>query len=337
MKVAFFSTQNFEKPFFKGLDQHHQITYYPTSLTPQTVSLAQGHQVVCAFVEDDLQDTLKALAEYKIQLIALRSAGFNHVDIPLANSLNLPVVHVPEYSPYAVAEHAVGLLLALNRKIYQAYQRVRDFNFSLEGLMGIDLHGKTVGVLGTGRIGSAFARIMHGFGSKLLLYDLKPDSQLAQLPQARYCELEQLLTESDVLSLHLPLTPETHHIIDHKALSLIKQQAYLINTSRGGLIETSALIQALKQDHLAGVGLDVYEEEEHVFFHDFSQKTLQDDQLARLISFPRTLITSHQGFFTHEAVTHIAKTTQENITHFEQKKGSVFYAPGSTCHKESTK
>jgi D-lactate dehydrogenase len=253
-----------------------------------------------------------------VRLIALRSAGFNHVDLDAATRLGFAVVRVPEYSPYAVAEHAVALILTLNRKTHRAYNRVREANFSLDGLVGFDLHGKTVGVIGTGRIGAVMLRIMHGFGCRLVAHDVREDAAIAKEMPVRYVALQELLGESDIISLHVPLTPDTRHLIDAAALSRMKPGVILINTGRGALIDSQALVAALKRGHVGGAGLDVYEEEERIFFNDLSDQVLQDDVLARLLTFPNTLITSHQGFLTHEALANIAETTLASVRAFER-------------------
>lgn len=253
-----------------------------------------------------------------MRLIALRSAGFNHVDLDAARRLGFTIVRVPEYSPHAVAEHAAALILTLNRKTHRAYNRVREANFSLDGLVGFDLHGKTVGVVGTGRIGAVMLRIMHGFGCRLLAHDVNEDAALMQEVPVRYVALQELLDASDIISLHVPLTPGTRHLIDAAALARMKPGVILINTGRGALIDTQALVAALKRGHVGGAGLDVYEEEAGIFFNDLSDRVLQDDVLARLLTFPNTLITSHQGFLTHEALANIAETTLANVRAFER-------------------
>ncbi|MDQ3263595.1 MAG: 2-hydroxyacid dehydrogenase [Myxococcota bacterium] len=321
MKIAFFDTHRYDRQSFEtanaGFGQ--QITFLEPRLTPETRVLAQGHEVVCAFVNDQLDArTLEVLQAGGVRLVALRSAGYNHVDLEAAQRLGLPVVRVPEYSPYAVAEHTVALVLAMNRKIHHAHARVRDWNFSLEGLVGFDLHGKTVGIVGTGRIGQVTARIFHGFGCRVLAFDLHPDPKFTAELGVRYVELAELYRESDIVSLHLPLTPATHHMIDAGALASMKPGVMLVNTGRGALIDSKALILALKQRHLGAAGLDVYEEEEGIFFQDLSNRVLQDDVLARLLTFPNVLITSHQAFLTREALGNIAQVTLENVRAFER-------------------
>ncbi len=320
MKIAVFDTHRFERAYFEGGNaQHrHALTFLETRLGPETARLAAGFACVCAFVNDRLDaETLRILADGGARLLALRSAGFNHVDLKAAAERGLRVVRVPEYSPYAVAEHAVALILTLNRKTHRAYSRVREGNFSLDGLVGFDLHGKTVGIVGAGRIGAVMAKIMKGFGCQVLIYDLKPNDAVIQDGAADFVDLERLLKESDILSLHVPLTRETRHLIDERALSLMKPGAMLINTGRGALIDTAALIQALKSGHLGSAGLDVYEEEEGIFFEDLSAQVLQDDVLARLLTFPNVVLTAHQAFLTQEALTSIARTTLQNVSDFE--------------------
>jgi D-lactate dehydrogenase len=320
MKVAVFDTHNYDREALEAANVHHghELTFMDTRLTTQTARLAEGCQVVCSFVNDRLDaPCLQLLQSSGVRLIALRSAGFNHVDLAAAKALGLPVVRVPEYSPYAVAEHAVALILSLNRKIHKAYNRVREANFSLDGLVGFDLHGKTVSLIGTGKIGAALARIMRGFGCRLLAYDLVPNAALAAETGLRFTTLEEVLSEADILSLHVPLTPQTRHLINAAALARMKPSAMLINTGRGALVDTRALIDALKARRLGAAGLDVYEEEEGVFFQNLSEEILQDDTLVRLLSFPNVLITSHQGFLTQEALANIAETTLGSISAFE--------------------
>ncbi|MFW7378926.1 MAG: 2-hydroxyacid dehydrogenase [Oligoflexus sp.] len=321
MKLAFFDTHNFDRRAFNQVNQHfgHEIVYFEPRLTKDTALLADGFQAVCAFVNDRIDaDTMKILRECGVKLIALRSAGYNQVDLQAAQKYRLMVVRVPEYSPYAVAEHTVALILTMNRRIHRSYQRVRELNFSLDGLVGFDLHGKTVGIIGTGRIGKAFASIMRGFGCKLLAYDLRQDTEFAKRLGLTYVDLPEIYAHSDVISLHVPLTPETHYMIDDQAFKAMKMGVAIVNSSRGGLIETSALIRALKAGRIGFAALDVYEEEEGVFFHDLSEFGLQDDVLARLLTFPNVLITSHQAFLTNEALANIAETTLGNLSAFEK-------------------
>ncbi|MFM8270101.1 MAG: 2-hydroxyacid dehydrogenase [Pseudomonadota bacterium] len=321
MKIAFFDTHKFERPIFENENEsfHHELVFFDHRLQKETAVLANQFPCICSFVNDKLDsESLTTLKKEGVKLIALRSAGFNHVDLKAAKELGLVVVRVPEYSPYAVAEHAVALLLTLNRKIHRSYSRVRELNFSLDGLVGTDLHGKTVGVMGVGRIGAVFAKIMSGFGCEVLLYDLKPDVELSKRLNAAYVGLEEIYRKSDIISLHVPLNSKTRYLINETSLSQMKKGVFLINTGRGGLVKTKDLIQSLKTGHLGGAGLDVYEEEEQVFFQDHSGDVLQDDLLARLLTFPNVIITSHQAFLTQEALTNIARTTLENISDFEK-------------------
>lgn len=326
MRVAVFSTKPYDERFLSAANDNHNLTFFEARLTPTTVSLANGHDAVCAFVNDDLQrPVLEQLKESGTRLIALRSAGFNHVDMKAAKDLGLTVVRVPAYSPHAVAEHALALILSLNRQIHRAYNRVREGNFTLEGLLGFDLHGKTVGVIGTGKIGLAFANVMSGFGCKLLAYDPYPNEEVEAV--AQYVSLQRLFKQADIISLHCPLTPDTHHLIDEEALGHMKGGAMLINTSRGALVDTQAVIGALKSGKLGYLGLDVYEEEADLFFEDLSDKVIQDDVFSRLLTFPNVLITGHQAFFTEEALHKIAQTTLNNITAFETGEGELFEVP----------
>ena len=325
MKIAFFSAKDYDRRSFESVNQsfNHKLTFFEPRLTPNTAALAAGFPAVCVFINDELSEqTLREIAANGTQLIALRCAGFNNVDLKVAKELNLKVVRVPAYSPYAVAEHAVGLILTLNRKLYKAYNRVREDNFALKGLLGFDLHGKTVGVVGTGKIGECFARIMSGFGCKLLAYDIQENPAVAELGAA-YVALTTLLASSDIVSLHCPLLPATHHMINDESLQQIKKGAMLINTSRGGLINTKAAIGALKSGQLVYLGIDVYEDEGSLFFQDLSDTIIQDDAFQLLQSFPNVVITAHQAFFTKEALINIADTTLSNINNFEIGKPCV--------------
>ncbi|AZF27329.1 2-hydroxyacid dehydrogenase [Pseudomonas sp. R2-60-08W] len=315
MRVILFSSQAYDRESFLGepRPQSIELQFQPARLNLDTVTLAERHEVVCAFINDDLSaPVLEQLASGGTRLIALRSAGYNHVDLRAAKRLGLGVVRVPAYSPHAVAEHAVALILALNRRLHRAYNRTRDGDFSLHGLTGFDLVGKTVGVVGTGQIGATFARIMTGFGCQLLAYDPFPNPQL-QAMGARYVSLPELLAEAQIISLHCPLTAESKHLIDTRALAHMQPGAMLINTGRGGLVDTPALVEALKNGQLGYLGLDVYEEEAQLFFEDRSDLPLQDDVLARLLTFPNVIITAHQAFLTREALAAIAGTTLANI------------------------
>lgn len=314
--IAFYDTKSYDREYFAegctrlGLD----CRFLEFRLTPDTVETARGATAVCLFVNDQGDRAcLARLAEFGVRHVALRSAGFNHVDLPAAKELGLHVTRVPAYSPHAVAEHSLALLLTLNRRIHRAYNRVREHNFSLSGLVGFDLHGKTVGIIGTGRIGKITAQIYRGFGTRVLACDISPDLKWSREHSVDYVPLNELLAASDIISLHSPLVPSTHHLINAQTLALMKPGAYLVNTSRGKLVDTAALIAALKTGRLGGVALDVYEEEEGVFFEDLSDQVLKDDELSRLLTFPNVLITSHQAFLTREALTEIARVTLENI------------------------
>ncbi|MEX2578340.1 MAG: 2-hydroxyacid dehydrogenase [Verrucomicrobiales bacterium] len=316
MKVAFFDAKPYDREFFSQANDAGDLdfVFHPFRLSETTAITAEGCRAVCIFVNDSADRAcLETLAGHGVETVALRCAGFNNVDLEAAADFGMRVCRVPAYSPHAVAEHAVALLLTLNRKIHRAYNRVREHNFSLDGLVGFDLFGKTAGIVGTGKIGRIAAQILRGFGMSVLAYDIFPDRDWAGEHGVEYRDLDELLAAADVVSLHTPLTPETHQLIDKDALGRMKQGAYLVNTSRGKLIETTALIEALKSRHLSGVALDVYEIEEGVFFEDLSHDILQDDDLARLIGFSNVLVTSHQGFFTQEALGEIARVTTENL------------------------
>lgn len=293
-----------------GIDWH----FLDFRLTKETAPLAKGAQAVCVFVNDQVdRPCLETLAADGVKLVALRCTGFNNVDVAAARALQLAVTRVPVYSPYAVAEHAIALLMTLNRRIHRAYNRVRELNFSLHGLVGFDLHGKTAGIFGTGKIGRIVGQILSGFGMKVIAYDPFPNREWAAALGVEYVDARSLAGLSDVISLHVPLTPETKHLIRRETLELMKPGAILVNVSRGALVDTTALIEALKSGRLGGVALDVYEEEEGIFFEDLSGQVLQDDELARLLTFPNVLITSHQAFLTREALADIARTTVANL------------------------
>ncbi len=320
MRVVFFSTQPHDRRFFDQAAKQfsHELVFLESKLSTGTVPLAAGFDAVCAFVNDELSaDVLRALSESGVTTIALRCAGFNNVDLLAAESLSMKVVRVPAYSPYSVAEHTVGLILALNRNIHRAYNRVRDGNFSLGGLLGFDLHGRTVGVIGTGKIGETFAKIMVGFGCRPLGYDLSPNKRCLELGMT-YVDLPRLYAECDIISLHCPLTPETRHLINVSSIAQMKHGVMVINTSRGAVIDTKAVIDGLKAGRIGHLGIDVYEEEADVFFQDLSDEMIRDDTLARLLTFPNVLVTGHQAFFTEEALTGIAETTLQNLTEIEQ-------------------
>jgi D-lactate dehydrogenase len=325
MRVAIFSTKNYDRVFLETVNAAygHELVFFEPRLTEETTALAAQFPVVCVFVNDQLSAAvLTALAKQGIRLIALRSAGFNNVDLIAARESGLTVVRVPAYSPYAVAEHTVGLILTLNRKIHRAYARVREGNFSLDGLLGFDLHGRTVGVIGTGKIGVVVAQIMKGFGCQLLAHDPFPNPDCERLG-VKYVSPLDLFAASDIVTLHCPLTPETRHLIDAQALGQMKPGVMLINTGRGALIDTQAVIEALKSGRIGYLGLDVYEEEADLFYEDLSDKVIRDDVFARLLTFPNVVITAHQGFFTEEALKNIAETTLANITAFEQGWGAM--------------
>jgi D-lactate dehydrogenase len=317
MRVLVFSARAYDREFMSAAAKaRHELHFTDASLKPETVSLAAGFPAVCGFVNDHFDaPLLTALAAAGTRLVLLRSTGFNNVDLAAAAAVGITVMRVSQYSPYAVAEFAVTLMLALNRKIHRAYNRVRDDNFLLDGLLGFDLHGKTLGIVGTGRIGAALARIGAGFGCRLVGYDVveNPDCRASGLV---YAPLDRLLADSDIISLHLPLTPETRHLINAQTLMQMKKGAMLINTSRGAVVDTKALIASLKRGQIGAVGLDVYEEEEHLFFQDLSEKPLADDVFARLLTFPNVIVTGHQGFFTREALHDIAGATIANLDDF---------------------
>jgi D-lactate dehydrogenase len=321
MKIAVFSTRSYDREFLSAAAEAttsfstaFNFFYYDVHLRPETLHLAKGYDAVFCFVNDQLDRT--ALETLKTKLVALRCAGYNNVDLIAAGELGIPVVRVPAYSPEAVAEHTVALILALNRKIYRAYRQVREGNFSLEGLVGFNLHGKIVGLIGTGRIGKAVAKILGpGFGCKLLGYDLEPNQDCRDLG-VEYVSLTEVLANSDVVTLHAPLVPATVHLINEQTIALMKKGVMLINTSRGGLVDTQAVIGAVKTAKIGYLGLDVYEEETELFFEDFSLEVISDDVFSRLLTFPNVVITGHQGFLTREALQHIAQTTLDNIVEF---------------------
>ena len=320
MKIAFFSTQPYDKEYFEHHNKQHEITFFDAPLNEQTVNLAKGAEVICAFVNDKLNSAvLKILAGMGIKLIAQRCAGFNNVDLAAAKENNITIVRVPAYSPHAVAEHALALIMTLNRKTHKAYNRVREGNFSLDRLTGFDLFGKTVGIIGTGKIGQCFAHIMLGLGCKVLAFDIIANKDL-EAAGIEYLPLMGLLEQSDIVSLHCPLTEQTKHLINTDTLAMMKDGTMLINTSRGALIDTKTAIAALKTGKLGYLGIDVYEQEEKLFFHDLSENIIEDDIMMRLMSFPNVLITAHQGFLTEEALTQIALITLQNVSDFEEGK-----------------
>ena len=324
MRIAFFSTHRFDRQFFDAANRvtHHDIDYLEPRLVSATAPLAAGAPAVCAFVNDTLDEaTLRHLASGGTKMIALRSAGFNNVDLAAARTLGLTVARVPAYSPHSVAEHAVALILTLNRKIHRAYIRVRDGNFSLDGLLGFDLHTRTAGVVGTGKIGAIVAKILSGFGCRILAYDIAQNPECVALG-ARYVTLDELWAQSDIVTLHAPLTSKTRYMIDAATIAKMKPGVMIVNTSRGALVDTFALIEGLKSGKVGYVGLDVYEEEEQLFFQDLSSHVITDDVFARLLTFPNVLVTAHQAFFTSEALTVISETTLRNVTAFERGERS---------------
>ncbi|MBC5836402.1 2-hydroxyacid dehydrogenase [Flavobacterium muglaense] len=314
-RIAFFSTQPYDKVFFDKYttDFNFDINYIESQLNNKTVELIQDETIVCVFVNDVVDaEVIELLAQKKIKIIALRCAGFNNVDLEAAKNHDIRVCRVPSYSPEAFAEHAMALILTLNRKTHKAYNRVREQNFSLNGLLGFDLHGKTIGIIGTGNIGKAFAKIVKGFGCKILAFDVVVDSEMEK-KGVIFTDLESIFKQAEIISLHCPLNEQTKHLIDEEALSMMKKNVMIINTSRGALINTSDIIQALKNGKVGYLGIDVYEQEEKLFFRDLSDDIIQDDEIQRLMSFPNVLVTAHQAFFTNEALTQIALTTLGNI------------------------
>jgi D-lactate dehydrogenase len=320
MKTALFSTKSYDQQFFSEANRQagHELVFFEPRLTDQTCMLADGFPAVCAFVNDQLDArVLLRLSRRGTRLIALRCAGFNNVDLASARDLGLTVTRVPAYSPRAVAEHTVALILALSRRLHKAYNRVREGNFALEGLLGLELSGRTAGIIGTGKIGATLARILSGFSCRLLAYDLAPNAELETIG-VRYVSLDELLAHSDVISLHCPLAPNTFHMINDEALAKMKQGVVLINTSRGKLVDTEAVVRALKSGKIGSLGLDVYEEEADLFYEDLSDRVIQDDVFSRMLTFPNVIVTGHQAFFTHRAMQAIAAETLASITAFEQ-------------------
>jgi D-lactate dehydrogenase len=320
MQIAVFSAKPYDETFLgaAAAADGHATTFLEARLTPETAVLAEGAGAVCAFVNDDLgAATLEGLAAVGVRLIALRSAGFNHVDLEAASRLGIAVGRVPAYSPHAVAEHAMALILTLNRRIHRAYARVREGNFELDGLMGFDLCGKTTAVVGTGQIGAVLTRILMGFGCEVLAFDPYPDDGLRKAG-VRYVGLPELFGAADVIALQCPLTPETHHLIDDQAIAAMKDGVMIVNTSRGAVVDTRAVIRGLKSGRIGALALDVYEEEGDLFFENLSDRIIPDDVFARLLTFPNVLITGHQGFFTREALEGIARTTIANVTAYER-------------------
>jgi D-lactate dehydrogenase len=320
MRITFFSTKSYDRQYFDACNKEQDIVYIETQLNEQTVALAEGSDAICAFVNDVLNKKVIAeLAKLNIKLIAMRCAGYNNVDLEAAKQNGITVLRVPAYSPYAVAEHALALVMTLNRKTHKAYNRVREGNFSLEKLTGFDLHGKTIGVIGTGKIGQIFCDIMMGLGCKVLAFDVIANKELTA-KGVEYLPLIDLLPQCDIISLHCPLSEQTRHIINEETLGMMKEGSMLINTSRGALVDTKAAIEALKTGQLGYLGIDVYEQEEKLFFTDWSEAVIQDDVIMRLMSFPNVLITAHQAFFTEEALQQIAEVTLDNIHAYETGK-----------------
>lgn len=317
MHVAVFSAKSYDRRYLGVLSDRHDLRFLEPRLDGLTALLAESCEAACIFVNDTAdRDALTALADAGVRYLALRSAGFNHVDLEAARELGLGVARVPGYSPYAVAEHALALILALDRRIHRAYARVREGNFSLDGLLGFDLRLRTVGIIGTGKIGFAVASILRGFGCRLLAYDVHQNPDCVGLG-VEYVSLDRLFEESDVITLHCPLTEETHHLIDNAAIATMKPGVMIINTSRGALIDTPAVIEGLKSGKIGHLGLDVYEEEGDLFFEDQSDQIIQDDVFSRLLTFPNVIVTGHQAFFTQNALEQIAATTGENLDAFE--------------------
>ncbi len=325
MKILFYDTKTYDKRSFDAALQNYpeiEIEYTKSDLDPRTAALAKGFDAVCAFVSSDVSaETLTILHKKKVGLVLLRSAGFNNVDLDKAKALGIRIMRVPGYSPEAVAEHAMALALACNRRLYKAYNKVRENDFSLSGLMGFNFYQKTAGIIGTGKIGAAMCRICHGFGMKVIAYDVYPNNSLRDFVD--YVSLEELLAQSDVISLHCPLMDSTYHMIHIETIKQMKDGVILVNTSRGALVKTADLIEGIRMHKFAGVGLDVYEEETHNVFEDRSDEILEDSTTARLLSFPNVMITSHQGFFTREALEAIANTSLQNAMDFQQGKNSA--------------
>ncbi|MBQ7045158.1 MAG: 2-hydroxyacid dehydrogenase [Clostridia bacterium] len=331
MKIAFFDTKPYDKPSFDKYGEEYGVSfkYFEAKLNEDTVELANGYDGVCAFVNDTVNDkVIDKLSDMGVKILALRCAGFNNVDMKYAYG-KIHVLRVPAYSPYAVAEHTIALLLTSIRRIHKAYIRSRDFNFSLSGLTGFDLHGKTIGVIGTGRIGRVFIDICRGFGMRVLAYDKFPLSEIDNGDTVRYVDLDELFAKSDIISLHCPLTEDTYHIIDAAALEKCKRSVVILNTSRGALVDAEALLEAIKSRKVGAACLDVYEEESDLFFEDNSGHILQDDTLARLISMPNVIVTSHQAFLTEEALENIAQTTVKNIVQFYETE----QCPNELCYR----
>lgn len=341
MKILFFDTKPYDRQFFDQANAAFgfDIKYLKNRLTPDTASLTEGYDAVCAFVNDDLStETCEILKKNGVKLIAMRCAGYNNVDLQSVYE-QIRVMRVPAYSPYAVSEHTVALMLSLNRKTHRAYYRTRDNNFAINGLLGFDMHGKTAGIIGSGKIGRLVAETLRGFGMNIVAYDRFPNEAWAKEQKIEYVELEELYARSDIITLHCPLTDENHHMLDKDAFAKMKDGVMIINTGRGALIHSTDLIDALKSGKVGSAGLDVYEEEDAYFFEDVSSQVMTDDTLARLLSFPNVLITAHQAFFTQEALTNIAETTLQNVRDFEEggplKNEVCYQCDKDSCAKET--
>ncbi len=327
LKVAVFDSKPYTKQVFEEQNNNkYAFKFFKSRLNIDTVSLASGFKVVCVFVNDKIDsEVVEELSRLGVEKIALRCAGYNNVDLKACKKNNVSVARVPAYSPYSVAEHAVALMMALNRHIHRANNRIREGNFSLEGLVGFDMHGKTVGIIGTGKIGKCTIDILLGFGCKVLVYNRSVDPKLEKKKNVQYVKLVELFKKSDIISLHIPLAPDTHHIVNKKSIAMMKKGVMLINTSRGGLVDTKALIDGLVSGQIGSAGLDVYEEESAYFFEDFSDSVISDDKLARLTTFNNVMLTSHMAFLTREALLNIAKTTIDNISEYEKgNRGAEF-------------
>jgi D-lactate dehydrogenase len=331
VRIAVFSSRNYDERFFEAVESDHELTFQDARLNSTTLALARGYPCVCVFVNDVVdRSVLTDLAQHGLQVVALRCAGFNNVDLVAAAELGISVVRVPAYSPHSVAEHTFALILGLNRRIPRASDRVRDGNFRLEGLLGFDLHGRTIGVVGTGTIGECICQIARGFGCRVLATDVRQNAACVALG-VEYVEMQELFCESDIITLHCPLMPETHHLINDDAICQMKQGVMLVNTSRGGIIDTQAAIRGLKSGHVGSMAIDVYEEEADLFFEDLSDKVIGDDVFSRLLTFPNVLITGHQAFFTSDALEQIAVTTLANVSTIESGEPCENSVTSSMC------
>lgn len=326
MRVALFSAKKYEVEAFEAVNQHfeHELSFFETRLTPATAALAAGYDGVCIFVNDEAgRETIRHLADSGTRIIATRSAGYNHIDLKAAEEFGLCVTRVPAYSPNAISEFTIGLMLTLGRQIHRAYNRVRDNNFELEGLQGFEIRNKTVGVFGTGRIGAAVIRNLSGFGPRILAYDLYPNPEVAALVEF-VDDVEEIFRQADILTFHIPLTPETHHLVNAKSIQLMKDGVFIINTSRGALLDTASVIDGLKSGKIGSLAIDVYEVESDLFFQDLSNEVVTDDVFARLLTFPNVLVTGHQAFLTDRALHNIAETTLENLAEFEARGNCTY-------------